>query len=237
MMSKSSIDRFGRYLSAQAIEGRNEFCLPRPAVTISRETGVGAAKIANAVAQQLDRDCSGEDGCPWAVFDRNLVKKILEDHQLSATMEKFMPKNAPFPLSDALETLLGLHPSSWNLREYADETIRRLAANGNVILVGRGAAIITSLLPNVLHVRLVAPFNLRVQNYAESYNITAKEAARVVRESDEARHRYVQTYFGVNVADPWLYDLVINTDRTGNELAAKIIASTVVERARPVCVG
>ena len=106
-----------------------------------------------------------------------------------------------------------------------------------MILVGRGAAIITSLLPNVLHVRLVAPFNLRVQNYAESYNITAKEAAQIVRESDEARHRYVQTYFGVNVADPWLYDLVINTGRTGNELAAKIIASTVVERARPICVG
>ena len=92
-------------------------------------------------------------------------------------------------------------------------------------------------MPNVLHVRLVAPFNLRVQNYAESYNITAKEAAHVVRESDEARHRYLQTYFGVNVADPWLYDLVINAGRTGNELAAKIIASTVVERARPICVG
>jgi cytidylate kinase len=236
-MRKSSVDRFRSYLSAHAIEGRNEFRLPRPAVTISRETGVGAAKIANAVAQQLDRDCPGEDGCPWAVFDRNLVKKILEDHQLSATMERFMPEDTPFPLSDALETLLGLHPSSWNLREYADETIRRLAVNGNVILVGRGAAIITAQLPDVLHVRLVAPFNVRVQNYAESYNITAKEAACVVRESDEARHRYVQTYCGVNVADPWLYDLVINTGRTGNELAAKIIAATVIERARPVCVG
>ena len=48
-------------------------------MTISRETGAGAAKIANAVAQQLDCDRPGEDGCPWAVFDRNLVKKILED--------------------------------------------------------------------------------------------------------------------------------------------------------------
>jgi cytidylate kinase len=236
-MQRSSVDVFRRYLSAQVIEEREEFRRHRLAVTISRETGTGAAKIANAVAQQLDRDCPGEDGCPWAVFDRNLVKKILEDHQLSATMEKFMPEDTPFPLSDALESLLGLHPSSWNLREYADETIRRLAANGNVILVGRGATIITSLLPNVLHVRLVAPFNLRVQNYAESCKITAKEAARFVRESDEARHRYVRTYFGVNVADPWLYDLVINTGRTGNEQAAKIIAATVVERARPVCVG
>lgn len=236
-MRGSSVDVFRRYLSAQLIEEREEFRLPRPAVTISRETGAGAATIANAVAQQLDRDCPDEGGCPWAVFDRNLVKKILEDHQLSATMEKFMPEDTPFPLSDALESLLGLHPSSWNLREYADETIRRLAASGNVILVGRGAAIITSQLPHVLHVRLVAPFNLRVQNCADSYNITTKEAACLVRESDEARHRYVQTYFGVNVADPTHYDLVVNTGRTGNELAAKIIAATVVERARPVCVG
>lgn len=236
-MRRSSVDRFRSYLNAHATAGRDELRLPRPAVTISRETGAGARKIANAVAQQLDRDCPGEDGCPWAVFDRNLAKKILEDHQLSATMEKFMPEDTPFPLTDALESLLGLHPSAWNLREYADETIRRLAVSGNVILVGRGAAIITAQLPHVLHVRLVAPFNLRVRNCAESYNISAKEAARVVRESDEARHRYVQTYCRVNVADPWLYDLVINTGRTGNELAAKIIAATVVERARPVCVG
>jgi cytidylate kinase len=236
-MRRSSVDRFRSYLGAHAIEGINEFRLPRPAVTISRETGAGATKIANAVAQQLDRDCPGEDGCPWAVFDRNLVKKILEDHQLSETMEKFMPEDTPFPLTDALESLLGLHPSAWNLREYADATIRRLAVSGNVILVGRGAAIITSQLPHVLHVRLVAPFSRRAQNCAESHNISAKEAAHRVRESDEARHRYVQTYFGVNVADPAHYDLVINTGRTGNELAAKIIAATVIERARPVCVG
>jgi len=236
-MRRSSVDIFRSYLRAQIIEEREEFRLPRPAVTISREMGTGAATIANAVAQQLDRDCPDQGGCPWAVFDRNLVKKILEDHQLSATMEKFMPEDIPFPLSDALESLLGLHPSSWNLREYADKTIRRLAVSGNVILVGRGAAIITSQLPYVLHVRLVAPFNRRVQNCAESYNISAKEAARRVRESDEARHRYVQTYFGVNVADPVHYDLVINTGRTGDELAAKIIAATVIERARPVCVG
>jgi len=236
-MRRSSLDIFRRYLRAQMIEEREEFRLPRPAVTISREMGAGAATIANAVAQQLDRDCPDQGGCPWAVFDRNLVKKILEDHQLSATMEKFMPEDTPFPLSDALESLLGLHPSSWDLREYADETIRRLAVSGYVILVGRGAAIITSQLPHVLHVRLVARFNRRVQNCAESYNISAKEAAHRVRESDEARHRYVQTYFGVNVADPAHYDLVINTGRTGNELAAKIIAATVIERARPVCVG
>jgi Cytidylate kinase-like family len=236
-MRSSSEDVFRRYLRVQAVEKEQKFRHQRPAVTISRETGAGANAIAHAVARYLDRDCPGYDECPWAVFDRNLVKKILEDHQLSETMEKFVSEDLPFPLSDALESLLGLHPSSWHLKECAEETIRRLAANGNVILVGRGAAIITSLWPNVLHVRLVAPFNLRVQNYAESHNIIAKEAARVVRDSDEARLRYVQSYFGVSVADTSHYDLVINTGRTGDELAAKIIASAVVEKARPVCVG
>lgn len=126
-------------------------------------------------------------------------------------MEKFMPEDTPFPLSDALESLLGLHPSSWKLRENADETIRKLVTKGNVILLGSGAAIVTSLLPHVLHVRLVAPFSLRVQNCAEAYRITPEQAALAVQEADEARHRYVQTYFGVNVADPSHYDLVINT--------------------------
>jgi hypothetical protein len=64
--------------------------------------------------------------------------------------EQFMPEDAKLPLTDTLETLLGLHPTAWTLKEHAKETIRSLAKQGNVILVGRGGAAITSLLPPVI---------------------------------------------------------------------------------------
>ena len=231
-MRKSSVDVFRRYLSAQSLPAVEQARTPKPAITISRQTGAGALTVANLVAQQLDLNYQGEPACPWAVFDRNLVAKILEDHKLSKELAEFMPEDEKFSLTDILEALLGVHPLSWTLKEQAKETIRRLAGNGNVILVGRGAAVVTALFPRVLHVRLVAPFHIRVRNFAEFNHITAEKATRLVRESDEARRRYVQSYFGADVDDPLQYHLVINTGRNSFQETAQIISHALVNRIR-----
>ena len=188
--------------------------------------------MAKLVAKQLDLDCQGDPPCPWTVFDRDLAAQIVADHHLSKQVEEFMPEDRRFPLTDALESLLGLHPSSWTLREHAKETIRKLATKGNVILVGRGGAIITALFPRVLHVRLVAPFQLRVRNCAEFNHIGTEKAARLVRETDQARLRYVQEYFGANADDPLHYHLVINTGRNSFQDAAQIISNALVSKVR-----
>jgi hypothetical protein len=60
--------------------------------------------------------------------------------------------------SDAVDELLGLHPSSWTLVEHTTQTIRRLAIRGNVILVGRGSDFILAHFSDVYHVRLVRQF-------------------------------------------------------------------------------
>jgi len=229
-MYRNSVDVFRRYLSAQSLPAREPPRIPKPAITISRQAGAGALTVANLVAQQLDLDCQGDPPCPWAVFDRNLVTKILEDHNLSTEMEQFMPEDTRFPLTEALESLLGLHPSSWMLRKHAKDTIRKLAAIGNVLLVGRGAAIITALFPRVLHVRLIAPIPFRVRNFAEFHRITAEKATRLVQETDEARRRYVQSYLGADPSDPLHYHLVINTERVGFQRAARIISGALMDR-------
>jgi hypothetical protein len=140
--------------------------------------------------------------CPWSVFDRNLAVRILEDHSLSAKIEQFMPEDAKLRLTDTLETLLGLHPTVWTLKEHAKKTIRSLDKQGNVILVGRGGAAITSFLPHILHIRLVAPFNFRVRHFARYHQITEEKATKQVRETDEARHRYVRRFLGADVDEP-----------------------------------
>jgi cytidylate kinase len=227
---KYSVDAFRRYLSAQSLPAAGQPRIPKPAITISRQSWAGAVTVGNLVAQQLDLDCQGSPPCPWAVFDRELVAQIVEDHHLAKEVEQFMPEDSKFPLTDALEALLGLHPSSWTLKEHANETIRKLAAKGNVILIGRGAAVITALFPRVLHFRLIAPFHLRVQNCAEFHHITAEKASRLVRETDEARRRYVQDYFGADVDDPLYYHLVINTGRASVQEVAQIISNALVSR-------
>jgi Cytidylate kinase-like family len=226
-MSVDSVSPLKNYLSALSLPRKRKSETPRPAVTISRESGAGALAVASLVANRLNLDCPGDVPCAWAVFDRNLITQILDDHSLSKKIEEFMPEDARFPLSEAFEYLLGLHPAGWTLREHAKDTIRKLATNGNVILVGRAGAIITADLPYVLHVRLVAPFEFRIRNYAQSQGIGEKRAVKEVRANDQASQRYVRSYFNTNVNNHWHYDLVINTASIGFECAAHVICTAL----------
>ena len=227
---RRSSDVFMRYVGAQLSPAEKQVIVQRPAITISRQTGAGALTVANLVAERLDIDHQGDPPCPWAVFDRNLAEQILKDHQLSTTIEQFMPEDTKFPLTDALESLLGLHPSSWALKEHAVDTIRKLAIRGNVILVGRGSSAITTKLRHVLHIRLVAPFPYRVKNFANYHQIPEEKAARLVRETDERRRRHVRTYFDMDADDPTNFDLTINTGRNSFEQAAQIIINLLIEK-------
>jgi hypothetical protein len=217
------------YVDAASRPGGQNLTKPRPAITISRESGAGALAIADLVGRQLDLECPGDPARSWTVFDRNLVTKILEEHDLAGRIQEFMPEDCRFPLSEAFEYLLGLHPPAWTLREYAKDTIQKLAIAGNVILVGRGGAMITAGLPNVLRVRLVAQFEFRVKNYANVNGMSVEKAARAVRAADASNRHYVASYLRVDVSDPVYYDVVINTQMTGFQRAARIICRALQE--------
>jgi len=170
---------------------------------------------------------------PWTVFDRNLVGKVLEDHHLPSRLARFMPEDRISELSDTMDELFGLHPPSWALVRQTSETILRLAELGNVILIGRGAHVITSKLPHVFHVRLVGSLARRIQHMQELEHLTYAAARAFVLGEDRGRRRYLKKYFGKDIDDPLLYHLVINTDLVSYDEAARMIAEAVVPQSVP----
>ena len=89
--------------------------------------------------------------------------------------------------------------------------VRAAANTGHVVIVGRGGQFLLADRRDVLHLRIVAPLELRVAYVTrrEEPNINA---ARVrVQEKDRARDRNMQIQFHRKPDDPHLYDLVINT--------------------------
>jgi CMP/dCMP kinase len=97
-------------------------------------------------------------------------------------------------------------------------------------MVGRGAEVITQLLPYVLHVRLVAPLSKRISQAGDFYDLSTNAAAMKVSEEDQARQRYLRRYFDSDCENPLLYHLVINTAKTGFAGAADIIVQTALQR-------
>jgi cytidylate kinase len=224
------VDVFGSFLQSQATipETARE---PQPlAITISREVGAGGRTIAELLGQRLTAAEKSPAASPWAVFDANLARHVLQDHKLPPNLEQFMTEDARLvPVEAIVEEVLGLHPSAWTLVQHTTQTILRLAGLGRTILVGRGANVITASLPNVFHVRLVAPFANRIRHTAKYYHLSEAEAAKFVREHDQARRRYVRRHFNCEIDDPTLYDVTLNTGRLDFARAAEVIAQLALQ--------
>ena len=66
-----------------------------------------------------------------------------------------------------------------------------------------------------------------VAQAAARYGLTLEEARRQERENDGARAAWVRRLYGRDVADPSLYDLVLNATKFGvEECVALIVAAT-----------
>ena len=133
-----------------------------------------------------------------------------------------------------------MRPSASTLVRKTAATILRLAELGNVVLIGRGANLVTRKLDYAFHARLVGSVRCRVR-YLEGYlHLSPRAAAEYVRKEDLGRKRYVKKYYAEDIDDPLLYHLVINTDRVSYVEAARMIAEAVSahpEAPRSVAVG
>lgn len=201
-------------------------------ITISRQSGCGAHVFAEELAAWLQSHLPGSPA-PWTIFDGGLVEAVLHDHHLPSRLAAFMPEDRVSQLDDIIHQLLSQHPPTELLVRQTSETILRLAELGNVIIVGRGANIITARLPRILHVRLVGSVEQRVAHMKAFDKLNEKDAlARIARE-DTGRRRYLKRYLGKDIDDPLHYHLIINTDRTTLGEAAVIVGDLALHRSRP----
>ena len=229
-------DAFSRCLSYLGSESKVRsgpvgYRPPQPmSVAMARQTGSGAIAIAQKLAAYLQAH-TGPEERPWAVFDKNLISRVLQDHRLPARLARFIPEDRVSALSDTVDEILGLHPPSWLLVRQSTETILRLAELGHVILVGRAANAITGRLPNVLRVRLTGSLEARLARVQSREQLTRPAALALLRRQDRGRARYVKTYFQKDITDPLLYDLTISTDRLSDEEVVRLLGETVLRRA------
>lgn len=229
MKASTALERYLESVS-YASRPRGSPSLPlgvhRPMITISRQAGSGAHTVADELVARLQ---AGEPpgSPPWTVFDRDLVDRVLADHDLPDRLVEFMPEDRVPAIADSIDELFGVHPSTATLVKKTAETILRLAELGNVVVIGRGANIITWKLAHAFHVRLVGSVERRVE-YVQGYlHLGPKAAAEYVRKEDLGRKRYVKKYYGKDIDDPLLYHLVVNTDRVSYVEAARMIAEAV----------
>jgi len=226
-MTNATLEHCLSFVNSQSMPDARSEKIVRRAVTISRQAGCGALEVARKLAAYL-QEHSSKSPVPLTVFDRNLIDKVLEDHNLPAFFSKYMPDDRISQIEDTVADIFGFRPPVRTVVRQTTETILKLAELGNVILIGRGATVITARVPRVLHIRLVAPLDDRVARIRQTQNLGATDARAFCVREDKGRERFLKIYFNANINDPLLYHLVINTSKVGYDAAAKTIGDAVL---------
>ena len=228
-MAIGAYEKSKRYIESHTEKSKISFAKREvyPCVTISRQTGAGSKPVCEKLVDIMD-EYSEPEGIKWAFFDRNLIEKVLEDHNLPEQISEFMPEGKYKHLNAVVNELLGLKPAEWTLTHKTTDTILQLARMGNVVIVGRGANIITSKLKNTFHVRLIASLEKRVEHIKSLMELSEEEALNYIKKEDGKRKKYLKSYFHADADDPLLYHMTVNTDLLTHKGAAYLIAEAVV---------
>jgi cytidylate kinase len=212
--------------SAKSRETVRASGVPAPFVTISREAGAGAHSLGTRLVDLLNVD---RPPVPWTLFDDNLVQQVLRDHDLPSQIEKYLGEQSVEDVREFIEVSLGLHPHTDALVGKVNATIITLARMGHVVIVGRGAHLLTRPLKGGLHLRLFAELDTRRDRLARKEGIDERAALDQISALDAGRRAYVKRHFNADVTSAADYDLLINTTRQPLDDVAHMLAA----RLRP----
>jgi len=179
-------------------------------ITVSRQLGSFGDEIAQNVANHLNYEYVDKLKIGEAVALQGLP---------AAQMEKFDEKK----------------PSFWDAfsdqRKKFSHTIRAVlydfAGKNNTVILGRGGQVLLKNLPGTLHVRIIAPFETRMERIIEQEHYDSRNGDRILRRSDRESFGYIRSFFGADWDDKNLYDLIVNTKVISIDTGVKMIVDTI----------
>jgi cytidylate kinase len=198
-------------------------------ITVSREYGAGGSEFATALGERLG----------WRVFDRDIIEDVAQRLHLDrgtvemldeqapglfarvAQMLMVSPSDAPF----TIDTSGLLSPDA--VAHASQAALREASQSPRVIVVGHAGQAIFGGRPNTLHLRLVAPIEVRVERICRRITCDEATARMTAHRMDQGREAYVRRYHHVEWRDPLLYHLQINTGRVSIPEAVDIVAGMV----------
>ena len=134
----------------------------------------------------------------------------------------------PYPEGDKeFETTSSDQVDDQRFFQVISETIKDLAKEGNVVIIGRGSNFVLADSPDVLHVGVVAPFEFRIEMTMQRDGINREQAERYIANEERSRLSFFKKHFKANPDDPILYDLMVNPGRLGIAASANVIVQAL----------
>jgi cytidylate kinase len=204
------------------------------AITISREYGSGGGEIATRLASYLG----------WRLLDHEIVERVAIEMGTSIEQAEARDERTESFLMRAFNNLQFLEPAYMagtspdaflsNEETYLDTVsriVRIAVAQGHVVIVGRGSQVLLAEQRDILHVRIIAPFEKRVAYVMQREGLDQASAQSRIKMKDSDRIKHLETAYHRKPSDSHLYDLVLNTSFLDLDDAVEIIFLALQHKA------
>ncbi|AAU90934.1 hypothetical protein MCA3022 [Methylococcus capsulatus str. Bath] len=189
-------------------------------ITLSRDFGAGGEALAADLAHFLD----------LPIYDKEILDRVADKTRIDKSHFEHHDEDSAERISDLLYNLMfGTAATRYDYRRALIEVVTELARS-DCIIVGRGAHLILAG-RKVFRLRVVGSRAVCGERIAAELGIGQAEAERLVFETNNKRHKSVQTLFSdlydaCSLEHAINFDLVLNTDHlpAGNALPTVLMA-------------
>jgi CMP/dCMP kinase len=208
------------------------------AITISREYGSGGGEIATRLASHLG----------WHLIDHEIVERVASEMGTTIQEAEARDERIEGILARTLNSMQYLNPAfmavppdvviskEGTYREAVNRIVMAAAAQGHAVIVGRGSQVLLAQQRDILHVRIIAPFEKRVAYVMQREGVDQAAAESRIQMKDRDRIRHLETAYHRKPSDAHLYDIVLNTFFLDLDSVVEIISLGLRQKARQISV-
>jgi cytidylate kinase len=201
-----------------------------PFVTISREPGAGGHTLGREIVRAVDQ-LPGEPWTRgWDLFDQKLCAVIAQDPGSQASFESLIREDYSSGLHQSIYEMFVGRAEEHALQKKVAAVVRFLAFVGRVVIIGRAGMCIARGFAAGVHVRLVAPMEVRVRRIMDVLACGEEQARAEIQRQERSRARLIRDYYDCDIGDPLLYDFVFNTVSMDNTTMARAVVLALQER-------
>jgi len=192
---------------------------------IGRQLGSGGHDIGRMLANDFDARYYDKEILKLAAQESGFSKEYFEQnderhgflYSIFHSRTSHLTDNAFYQNNFSQEALF----------KFQSDAIRKAAAEGSCVFVGRCADYVLRDMDNVVTVFITAPMDFRISNIVSRQGVTPDEARKLIEQGEHRRAEYYNYYTGKRWGHAASYDLCIDTSILGVEETEKIIARFV----------
>jgi Cytidylate kinase len=189
-------------------------------ITISREFGCNAREIGRSLASKLGVPFYDKQLVDLAALKANINVEIIKESDEIMNKQNRLFSEFVYGSSNSFYSEKAIAAQALVIREIADK-------KETCIMFGRCADYILREYPNVINFFFYAPLEKRIEHIAKTYNLTEKNAEKMIKRIDNQRHNYYEYVTGKSRGDRSGKHVMFDVDAYGLEGSVNLICEAV----------